>query len=146
MTWIGTFSITLINCSCELVPCNNKLPLLSFLQEASADGSPSSCSFRYVDSLIHLNISFTVCYNLCIALMLKLLSCINLSLLIFHLGSHENIVGYYTSWFENEQLYIQMELCDHSLSINKYSQLSTEGEVLEAMYQVFKWFSLILEI
>ncbi|XP_058087181.1 wee1-like protein kinase isoform X2 [Magnolia sinica] len=54
------------------------------------------------------------------------------------LGCHENIVGYYTSWFENEQLYIQMELCDHSLSINEYSQLSAEGEVLDAMYQIAK--------
>lgn len=51
------------------------------------------------------------------------------------LGSHENIVGYYSSWFENEQLYIQMELCDHSLSINK-SDRFTEGEVLEAMHQI----------
>ncbi|KAJ0962798.1 hypothetical protein J5N97_027920 [Dioscorea zingiberensis] len=34
------------------------------------------------------------------------------------LGSHENIVGYYTSWFENDQLYIQMELCDQSLTVN----------------------------
>ncbi|KAJ8623024.1 hypothetical protein MRB53_031553 [Persea americana] len=61
------------------------------------------------------------------------------------LGSHENIVGYYTSWFENEQLYIQMELCDHSLSINKYSQLSTEGEVLEAMYQIARGLKFIHE-
>ncbi|KAJ0054574.1 hypothetical protein Pint_01022 [Pistacia integerrima] len=52
------------------------------------------------------------------------------------LGSHENIVGYYSSWFENEQLYIQMELCDHSLSIDKASQLFTEGEVLKALHQV----------
>lgn len=62
---------------------------------------------------------------------------------IYHLasiGSHENIVGYYSSWFENEQLYIQMELCDHSLSINKCSSLLTEGQVLEALYQVnFLW-------
>ncbi|KAA8543128.1 hypothetical protein F0562_021377 [Nyssa sinensis] len=54
------------------------------------------------------------------------------------LGSHENIVGYYSSWFENEQLYIQMELCDHSLSINRSSKLFTEGEVLEVMYQIAK--------
>ncbi|XP_052118741.1 wee1-like protein kinase isoform X1 [Arachis duranensis] len=52
------------------------------------------------------------------------------------LGSHANIVGYYSSWFENEQLYIQMELCDHSLSINKCSSSFTEGQVLEALYQI----------
>ncbi|KAI4301375.1 hypothetical protein L6164_034660 [Bauhinia variegata] len=52
------------------------------------------------------------------------------------IGSHENVVGYYSSWFENEQLYIQMELCDHSLSINKTSTLFTEGEVLKALQQI----------
>ncbi|KAF6139132.1 hypothetical protein GIB67_009975 [Kingdonia uniflora] len=54
------------------------------------------------------------------------------------LGTHENIVGYHTSWFENEQLYIQMELCEKCLSISNSSQLLTEGQVLEAMYQVAK--------
>ncbi|XP_077242478.1 WEE1-like kinase [Tasmannia lanceolata] len=54
------------------------------------------------------------------------------------LGSHENIVGYYTSWFENEQLYIQTELCDHSLSITSHVHLFSEGEVLDAMYQIAK--------
>lgn len=52
------------------------------------------------------------------------------------LGSHENIVGYYTSWFEDVKLYIQMELCERSLAINGTSKLYTEGEVLEAMHQV----------
>ncbi|WJX79737.1 Mitosis inhibitor protein kinase wee1 [Trifolium repens] len=52
------------------------------------------------------------------------------------LGSHENIVGYYTSWLENEQLYIQMEICDHSLSVKKGSEFLAEGQVLEALYQV----------
>lgn len=51
------------------------------------------------------------------------------------LGSHENVVGYYTSWFENEQLYIQMELCDRSLSTNK-GHIPKGGEVLEVLYQV----------
>lgn len=51
-------------------------------------------------------------------------------------GSHANIVGYYTSWFENEKLYIQMELCDHSLCVNNISRPFTEGEVLVALYQV----------
>ncbi|CAK9175966.1 unnamed protein product [Ilex paraguariensis] len=61
------------------------------------------------------------------------------------LGSHENIVSYYSSWFENEHLYIQMELCDHSLSINRFSKLSTEGGVLEAMHQVAKALQFIHE-
>ncbi|KAF5731461.1 wee1-like protein kinase [Tripterygium wilfordii] len=52
--------------------------------------------------------------------------------------SHENIVGYYSSWFENEQLYIQMELCDHSLSASVASQSFTEGEVLKILYQMAK--------
>ncbi|KAL3517463.1 hypothetical protein ACH5RR_020052 [Cinchona calisaya] len=61
------------------------------------------------------------------------------------LGSHENIVGYYSSWFENEKLYIQMELCDHSLSINKFSNLFTEADVLEAMHQIAKALQFIHE-
>ncbi|KAK2429165.1 Mitosis inhibitor protein kinase wee1 [Trifolium repens] len=52
------------------------------------------------------------------------------------LGSHENIVGYYTSWLENEQLYIQMEICDHTLSVKKDFEFLAEGELLEALYQV----------
>ncbi|KAK7396865.1 hypothetical protein VNO78_18027 [Psophocarpus tetragonolobus] len=52
------------------------------------------------------------------------------------LALHENIVGYYSSWFENEQLYIQMELCDHSLSIRKCSALFTEEQALDALFQV----------
>nr|DAD33372.1 TPA_asm: hypothetical protein HUJ06_012223 [Nelumbo nucifera] len=52
------------------------------------------------------------------------------------LGSHANIVNYYTSWFENEHLYIQMELCDCSLSIKESSPFFSEGEVLEIMYQI----------
>ncbi|PWA62508.1 WEE1-like kinase [Artemisia annua] len=54
------------------------------------------------------------------------------------LGYHDNIVGYNTSWFENGQLYIQMELCDHSLSINRLSRPCAEDEVLEAMHQIAK--------
>ncbi|KAG7970788.1 hypothetical protein I3843_07G101900 [Carya illinoinensis] len=60
-------------------------------------------------------------------------------------GSHENIVGYFSSWFENEQLYIQMELCDHSLSMTKSSQLLTEQEVLLALHQVAKALQFIHE-
>ncbi|XP_017253976.1 wee1-like protein kinase [Daucus carota subsp. sativus] len=54
------------------------------------------------------------------------------------LGSHENIVRYYNSWIENEKIYIQMELCERSLSINGSSKLFTEGEVLLAMHQIAK--------
>ncbi|XP_050364401.1 wee1-like protein kinase [Argentina anserina] len=54
------------------------------------------------------------------------------------LGSHANVVGYCTSWFENEKLYIQMELCDHSLCVNNLSRNFTEGEVLVALYQIAK--------
>ncbi|XP_062022757.1 wee1-like protein kinase [Rosa rugosa] len=54
------------------------------------------------------------------------------------LGSHANIVGYYTSWFENEKLYIQMELCDHSLCVNSFSRRFTEGEILVSLYQIAK--------
>ncbi|XP_076883691.1 wee1-like protein kinase [Bidens hawaiensis] len=54
------------------------------------------------------------------------------------LGYHENIVGYNTSWFENEQLYIQMELCDHNISTNHSSKICSEGEVLEVMHQIAK--------
>ncbi|XP_047312786.1 wee1-like protein kinase [Impatiens glandulifera] len=54
------------------------------------------------------------------------------------LGFHENLVGYYSSWFENEQLFIQMELCDHSLSISKPPKLCTEGQVLDVMHQIAK--------
>ncbi|XP_078429162.1 WEE1-like kinase [Wolffia australiana] len=53
------------------------------------------------------------------------------------LGPHENIVGYYSSWFENENLYIQMELCDRCLCINK-SLVPSIDEILKALYQVAK--------
>ncbi|GJZ35112.1 Wee1-like protein kinase [Tanacetum coccineum] len=53
-------------------------------------------------------------------------------------GYHDNIVGYNTSWFENEYLYIQMELCDHSLIINHSSRPCAEDEVLEALHQIAK--------
>ncbi|XP_021775445.1 wee1-like protein kinase [Chenopodium quinoa] len=52
------------------------------------------------------------------------------------LGFHENIVAYHTSWFENEQLYIQMELCDYSLSSYNTSCSLTEEEVLEVFLQI----------
>ncbi|KAJ0778767.1 putative non-specific protein-tyrosine kinase WEE family [Helianthus annuus] len=61
------------------------------------------------------------------------------------LGYHDNIVGYNTSWFENEQLYIQMELCDHNISINHASKICSEGEVLEAMHQIAKALQFIHE-
>ena len=51
-------------------------------------------------------------------------------------GSHENIVRYFTSWFENEQLYIQMELCDRCLSMNRNQPLK-RGEAVELLHQVW---------
>ncbi|EYU35764.1 hypothetical protein MIMGU_mgv1a020413mg [Erythranthe guttata] len=45
------------------------------------------------------------------------------------------LVGYYSSWFENKQLYIQLELCEHNLSLDRIPKLFTEREALEAMYQ-----------
>lgn len=51
-------------------------------------------------------------------------------------GSHQNIVGYYSSWFESEHLYIQTELCDHSLSINGSNQPFSERELLVLLFQV----------
>jgi len=41
-------------------------------------------------------------------------------------------LGYYSTWSENRQLYIQMELCDHSLSINNCPPLLTERHEIEA--------------
>ncbi|KAJ6319815.1 hypothetical protein OIU78_015258 [Salix suchowensis] len=61
------------------------------------------------------------------------------------LGYHENIVGYYSSWFENEQLYIQMELCNGSLSINRFSESITEGEALQVLLQIAKALKFIHE-
>ncbi|KAJ6334528.1 hypothetical protein OIU78_011410 [Salix suchowensis] len=61
------------------------------------------------------------------------------------LGCHENIVGYYSSWFENEQLYIQMELCDGSLSVNRSSKSLTEGEALQVLFQIAKALQFIHE-
>lgn len=58
-----------------------------------------------------------------------------LCMINFISGYHENIVSYFTSWFENKQLYIQMELCDNSLSLNNYSRMATDV-VLGIMYQV----------
>lgn len=53
------------------------------------------------------------------------------------LGPHKNIVGYHTAWFENDHLYIQMELCDHNLATaNDKGVLRTDTDFLEAMYQI----------
>ncbi|KAG2648361.1 hypothetical protein PVAP13_1NG033900, partial [Panicum virgatum] len=60
------------------------------------------------------------------------------------LGSHENIVRYFTAWFENEQLYIQMELCDRCLSMNRNQPLKC-GEALELLYQICEGLDFIHE-
>ncbi|KAG6418764.1 hypothetical protein SASPL_120969 [Salvia splendens] len=41
------------------------------------------------------------------------------------------LVTYYCSWFENEHLYIQLELCDHSLSVNTLSRSLTVVYILQ---------------
>ncbi|XP_074268528.1 wee1-like protein kinase isoform X1 [Silene latifolia] len=61
------------------------------------------------------------------------------------LGFHENLVAYHTSWFENEKLYIQMELCDYSLSIHNSCCLQNEEKVLEALYQIARALKFIHE-
>ncbi|GKA39895.1 Wee1-like protein kinase, partial [Tanacetum coccineum] len=50
-------------------------------------------------------------------------------------GYHDNIVGYTTCWFEDNKLYMQMELCDRILSFNVSSRPFAEGDLLEAMHQ-----------
>ncbi|GKE63411.1 hypothetical protein Tco_1513778, partial [Tanacetum coccineum] len=51
------------------------------------------------------------------------------------LGYHDNIVGYTTCWFEDNKLYMQMELCARILSFNVSSRPFAEGDLLEAMHQ-----------
>ncbi|GJU19277.1 hypothetical protein Tco_1152619 [Tanacetum coccineum] len=48
---------------------------------------------------------------------------------------HDNVVGCTTCWFEDNKLYMQMELCDRSLSFNVSLRPSAEGDLLEAMHQ-----------
>ncbi|GLJ11780.1 hypothetical protein SUGI_0176900 [Cryptomeria japonica] len=53
------------------------------------------------------------------------------------LGPHKNIVGYRTAWFENDILYIQMELCDQSLAnAIENGLLKSDVDFLDAMYQI----------
>ncbi|MCO5547332.1 hypothetical protein L7F22_000780 [Adiantum nelumboides] len=53
------------------------------------------------------------------------------------LGLHEHIVRYHTAWFENDQLYIQMELCEGILSNKKPASTGTQEKfLLEALRQV----------
>eukprot|EP00250_Pteridium_aquilinum_P002089 c12292_g1_i1 orf=19-1044(+) len=53
------------------------------------------------------------------------------------LGLHENVVRYHTAWFENDQLYIQMELCEGILSNKKPTSMGTQERFLiEALRQV----------
>lgn len=101
------------------------------LQDKSFDGSSSFGSPRFLFTFSPF-ILFCNLYNG----FHNEFSFLNFINLFATSGLHENIVGYYSSWFENERLYIQMELCDHSLSIRKYSALFTEGQVLDALFQV----------
>ncbi|KAH7430207.1 hypothetical protein KP509_09G088500 [Ceratopteris richardii] len=53
------------------------------------------------------------------------------------LGLHEHIVRYHTAWFENDHLYIQMELCDGTLGSKKLNLMGTREKFLqEALRQV----------
>lgn len=62
--------------------------------------------------------------------------------LLSALGFHKNIVRYYSSWIEDEQMYTQMEFCDHNLSSENCSTLLTERHEMDVLYQV----SLILYV
>ncbi|XP_014523645.2 wee1-like protein kinase isoform X1 [Vigna radiata var. radiata] len=52
------------------------------------------------------------------------------------IGFHKNIVRYYSSWIEDEQMYTQMEFCDHNLSSENCSTLLTERHEMDVLYQV----------
>ena len=53
-------------------------------------------------------------------------------------GSHENVVRYYTAWFESDYSYIQTELCDGTIMQlrNSDSSVSLEPSLVEIMRQV----------
>lgn len=52
-------------------------------------------------------------------------------------GLHENVVRYHTAWFENDHLYIQMELCEGTLRNWKPVGIgSLERFLIEALRQV----------
>ncbi|KAH0878296.1 hypothetical protein HID58_065690 [Brassica napus] len=63
---------------------------------------------------------------------------------------HENVEGYYWSWFENEQLYIQLEIFDHNLSkkssvknlrksdLSRYARYMPQ-EILNGIYDHLDW-------
>lgn len=53
-------------------------------------------------------------------------------------GAHENVLRYYTAWFESDYCYIQTELCDGTLTQLRNSNpgVSQESSLLEIMRQV----------
>ena len=52
-------------------------------------------------------------------------------------GPHPNIVRYFSSWIESEQLFIQMELCESTLLSSKDDgDAFTEDEVLSVMREI----------
>jgi len=61
------------------------------------------------------------------------------------LGVHDNIVRYFTSFYENQYLYIQYELCNHNLKIvsldNK--KFTSQKALLNMIYQIAVAFSFI---
>ncbi|XP_027933621.1 wee1-like protein kinase [Vigna unguiculata] len=52
------------------------------------------------------------------------------------IGFQENIRGYYSSWIENKIHYIQMELCDHSLSMKSFPASLSQRYEIEVLYQI----------
>ncbi|KAG0577684.1 hypothetical protein KC19_5G173000 [Ceratodon purpureus] len=53
-------------------------------------------------------------------------------------GAHENVVRYYTAWFESDYCYIQTELCDGTVTQlrNSDPSVSLEHSLLEIMRQM----------
>lgn len=54
-------------------------------------------------------------------------------------GAHKNIVRYHTAWFESDFCYIQMELCDGTLTQLQESDpnISKECSLLKILRQVY---------
>lgn len=60
-------------------------------------------------------------------------------------GAHENVLRYYTAWFESDYCYIQTELCDGTLTQlrNCDPSISQESSLLEIMRQMASALSVI---
>ncbi|EFJ09102.1 hypothetical protein SELMODRAFT_130571, partial [Selaginella moellendorffii] len=51
-----------------------------------------------------------------------------------YLAYHEIVVCYFSSWFENDFLYIQMELCKMNLQDESLAWTFTEKKLTKAMF------------